>query len=361
MLSDLMTKDRIRNNRGIALFVTLAVITVLVAASLELHKRNRSAVLASAASRDRVTLVQMASSGIHIAMSMLVRDRMDSEIDSLQEDWANPRKRHELVSDFPFDEGSIEFDISDERSKIQLNALVALPGHEFNAAQFQLWDRLLGFLKKADESLAKLDHIAIINALKDWIDSGDDDAITGLTGAESPYYQSLDPPYPARNAPIDDPGDLFLIKGITKELLASPREEFNLLNYLSVYGATRTEDGKLTYDGKININTASLPVLAAILPEDYIEFAPAILDYRVEKSNDQYINPLSGLDWYKNVPGLEDLTIARELITNTSDIFRIVSTARLHGMEQTIAAVVQRETRKKSGKWGCRVLHWQTD
>jgi general secretion pathway protein K len=349
------------NNRGIALLVTLAVITVLVATSLELHKNKRMAVLASAASRDRVTLVQMASSGIHIAIAMLVRDKMDTEIDSLQEDWANPRKRHELLADFPFDEGSIEFDISDERSRIQLNALVALPGHEFNPAQFQLWDRLFGFLKKADESLAKLDHTAIINALKDWIDSGDDDAVTGLTGAESPYYKTLDPPYAARNAPIDQLGDLFLIKGITKELLAGRHEEFNLFNYVSVYGATQAEGGNLTYDGKININTALLPVIAAILPEDYEEFGPAISDYRVEKSNDQYINALTGLDWYKNVPGLEDLTIAPELITNTSDTFRIVSTARLHGLEQTIEAVVQRESQKKSGKWGCRVLHWQTN
>jgi general secretion pathway protein K len=350
-----------RNNRGIALFVTLAVIAVLVATSLELHKRKRTAVLASAASRDRVTLVQMATSGIHIAMAMLLRDKMDSEIDSLQEDWANPQKRHELLADFPFNDGSIEFEISDERSRIQVNALVELPGHEFNTVQLPLWERLLGFLKKADDSLAKLDHMAIINSLKDWIDSGDDDAITGLTGAESAYYESLDPPYPARNAPLDHPGDLFRVKGITRELLNGPHEAFNLFNYLSVYGATLAKSGKVTYDGKININTALLPVLAAIMPEDYDEFAPAIFDHRVEKSDDQYINALSGLDWYKNVPGLESLSIPPELITNTSDMFRIVSTAKLRGMGQTIEAVVQRETGKNSGKWRCRVLHWQAN
>lgn len=348
-------------NRGIALFVTLAVITVLVAAALELHKHNRSAVLASAASRDRVTLTQMAGSGIHIAMAMLLRDKMDSEIDSLQEDWANPKKCQELLADFPFDEGSISVDISDERSRIQLNALVALPGNEFNPAQLQLWERLLGFSKKADDALAKLDHMAIINSLKDWIDSGDDEAITGLTGAESAYYEMLDPPYPARNAPLDHPGDLFRIKGITKELLSGQQEAFSLFNHISVYGAASAEGGKMTYDGKININTALLPVIAAILPEDYAEFAPVIVDYRMEKSNDQYINSLAEPDWYKNVPGLEDLTIEKELITNTSDIFRIVSTARLRGKEQTVEAVIERKTDRKSGKWGCRILHWQAD
>jgi len=60
---------------------------------------------------------------------------------------------------------------------------------------------------------------AIINSLKDWLDSGDDDAITGLSGAESSYYQSLDIPYPCKNGPVLHVGELALIKGIIPELL----------------------------------------------------------------------------------------------------------------------------------------------
>lgn len=353
--------NQVKSRSGIALLVTLSVMAILVAITLELHKRKRGAVIESAAFRDRITLNEMADSGIHIAMAMLIKDKNESEIDSIQEDWANPLKRRLLLADFPFGEGSIDVDISDERSRIQVNALVALPGNDFNPAQFQLWDHLLGFLKKGDEALAKIDHTAIINSLKDWIDSGDDDAITGLTGAESSYYKSLDPPYPARNAPIDHLGDLFRVKGITKELLLGKHAGFTLSDYLTVYGAGEEKGGELNYDGKININTAPLPVIFAILPEDYSEFAPLIVEYRVEKSSDQYVNALTGLDWYKNVPGLEDLKIEPDLITNVSDLFRIVCTARLNGLDQTVVAVVQREKGGISGKSTCRIIHWQTD
>ena len=35
-----------------------------------------------------------------------------------------------------------------------------------------------------------------------------------MGGAESDYYQSLDPPYYAKNGPIDELSELLLIKGI---------------------------------------------------------------------------------------------------------------------------------------------------
>lgn len=349
----------LKNNRGIALLITLTVITVLVAATLELHKRKRTAIVTSAAVRDRMTLIPMAESGIHAAMGMLVRDRIDSETDTIQEDWANPEKIDEVLGDIPFDAGNLEVMISDERGRVQLNALVALPGHDFNPDQYHLWDRLLGYLKQADETLSEVDHNAIINSLKDWIDDGDDEAITGLTGAESSYYESLEPPYACRNAPLDHLGDLSRVNGITKQLLQAAEGQVNFLAYLTVQGAVPVDGGTYTYDGKININTAPLAVLAAVLPEDYDGFAPTIVDHRIEKSDDQYVNSLTGLEWYKDVPGLEDLSIKPELITNASDIFRIASTASLNGRTQTVEAIVQREKGRKTGKWRCRILRWQ--
>lgn len=349
----------LKDNRGIALLITLTVITVLVAASIELHKRKRTAIVASAAVRDRITLIPMAESGIHAAMGMLVRDRIDSETDTIQEDWANPTKIKAVLGDIPFEAGNLEVIISDERGRVQLNALVALPGNDFNPNQFHLWDRLLGYVKQSDETLSDVDPNAIINSLKDWIDDGDDEAITGLTGAESSYYESLEPPYTCRNAPLDHLGDLSRINGITAQLLRVGEGQVNILEYLTVHGAVPVDGGTYTYDGKININTAPLAVLAAILPEDYDGFAPTIVDYRIEKSGDQYVNSLTGLEWYKNVPGLEDLSIKSELITNVTDIFRISSTASLNGRDQTVEAIVQREKGKKTGKWRCRILRWQ--
>jgi hypothetical protein len=47
------------------------------------------------------------------------------------------------------------------------------------------------------------------------------------------------------------------------------------------------------------------------------------------------------------------------LITASSDVFRVESTATLHDADVTITAVVQRVQAPKAGKWTCRILSWQ--
>lgn len=120
-----------------------------------------------------------------------------------------------------------------------------------------------------------------------------------------------------------------------------------------------TEGGKFTFDGKINIATADIPVLIAILPEDYEDYATEIYEYRIEKSSESYVNELTGTNWYKNVPGLEDLELDEQLITNSSDLFRITSTAKINDTILTITTIIRRVKDEKTGKWLCKVLRWQ--
>ena len=130
--------------------------------------------------------------------------------------------------------------------KIQVNALVNYPdSRQFNEAQRPLWERFLQHF--ADRKELKLDlkddsePAAIINSLKDWLDSGDDDAITGLSGAESSTYEDREPPYPARNGPVQDLDELLLVKGITPELFYGRPEIPGISSYLTVHGATPGE------------------------------------------------------------------------------------------------------------------------
>ena len=89
----------LRNSQGIALLVTLSVVSVLVVASLEMNKKMRSAVFSAATTRDRMTMLSMASSGVNLAEAMLVKDKKDSTIDSIQEDWAHSEKNSEVLAD----------------------------------------------------------------------------------------------------------------------------------------------------------------------------------------------------------------------------------------------------------------------
>jgi general secretion pathway protein K len=352
----------IANERGIALLVTLAVTAILIVTSLEMNRRMRASVFSAAATRDRITLLQMASAGTHAAKAILVQDKNNSDSDSLQEDWADPDKISAVLQDMPLKEGTVKVTISDELGKIQANSLVKFPeGRDFNELQRLLWDRFLTNFTAGNEDLEETEPETIINSLKDWLDTGDDEAITGLSGAESDYYRDLDPPYACRNGPLTHIGELALVNGMKPKLYGGSEQAPGISKYITVRGMTAASGSSFTFEGKININTADLPVLEALLPPGEEGLAEAIYEYRREVSDDVYIHDLAKPDWYKNVPGLSDVKIDPDLITTSSDIFRIESVAELNEMKMTIIAMIKREKSSKTGKWGCRVLHWQAE
>jgi general secretion pathway protein K len=347
------------NNRGIALLVTLSVITVMIAGALELHRSVRVSVVAAAVSRDRHTLMQMATSGIHLGMAILIKDKGESEVDSLQEDWATPEKIAEYLQDLQFETGTIDLVITDERGKIQINSIVD-PEGQINGDQLKLWERILLlpiFMEAFEE---ENDPTSVINSIIDWIDSGDNDAITGLSGAETAYYQTLDPPYACRNAPFGYIGEVALVKGVTPMLFNGAGAVPGIKDYITVHGMSKGSGTSYKYDGKININTAELPLLAALLPPQYEDLAILIDEYRRETSEAGYMNDLSNPQWYKNISGLNEITIDPGFITTASDFFRIDCTAALHDTKLTISAVVEREKEERSGTWKCTILSLQT-
>jgi general secretion pathway protein K len=350
------------NRRGVAILVAIAVVAVLLTAGLELNRRIRSSVTSAVHARDKVELSEMAISGIHAAMVMLINDRRENDTDTLQEDWADPAKVAEMVALVPFDDGSVDVSITDERGKIQVNALVKFPeGQQFSATQRFLWERLLDQVFSLFEEVADSDPNMIINSLKDWLDDGDDEAITGLSGAESDYYEGLEPPYSCKNGPFDHLGEVALVQGVTPELFFGAGGATGLSSLLSVHGASKVGDGRFTFDGKINISTADVTVLAALLPADNSDLAEALADYRVAKADETYTNTITGAGWYKNVPGVGDITIDADLITVSSDLFRIVSTATRNQRSATVDVVVRREKEETTGRWSCKTLIWQAE
>ncbi len=352
----------LKNNRGVALLITVTIITLLITVVLELNRTVRSAIVSTAMTRDRVTLEQMASSGIQAAMALLVKDKMSTKSDSLQEAWAIPAKLKEVMRDIPFEEGNLAIHIGDELGKIQINALVRYPeGQQFNMSQRVLWDRMLGGLVSQFELEEEIDPAAMINAIKDWLDSNDDDAISGLTGAESGYYEDLDPPYACRNGPLSHLSELLLIKGIKPEMLYGVGDVAGLADYLTIYGMSPAQGKGFQFAGTININTAAVEILAALLPPGNEDLALEMDRYRTEESNGRFNHDISEPTWYQNVPGLSAIRIDPNLITTISDIFRIESKATLQDLSLTTTVIVLRKRDTKTGRWQCKVLQWMTD
>jgi general secretion pathway protein K len=356
----------LRNRRGVALLITLGVTMVLVAAALEYNRRARYAVVASAAARNDLSMTEMAAAGVHVAMAILAKDKVDNDNDTPMDDWADPVQIEEVLREFPFEDGRLSLVITDELGKIQVNALVNRPdSRQFNETQRSLWERFLQYYADRKELKLELKNdsepTAIINSLKDWLDSGDDDAITGLSGAETSYYESRKPPYPARNGPLNDLGELLLVKGITPELYYGTAEIPGISHYLTVFGMAHGQGTEVGFPGRINFATAGIPVIFALLPAENKDLVEAIDELRRDIASGKQKVDMRNPDWLNQVPGLAGLKLDPKLITLSSDLFRVESTAVLHDAATTVTAVLQRVQAPQMGKWTCRILSWQVN
>jgi general secretion pathway protein K len=330
----------------------------------------------------------MAESGLNLAKAILVKDANKNTIDSIQEEWADPKaldeiiRSGEMIKSLTLDGGSIDVRVSDEMGKIQVNALInEYPGHGVNLEQQQIWENLLSFFISSDKSEDERNPKEIINCLIDWLDDKDGEMITGLSGAESSYYESLEIPYKCANREFVDLDELFLVKGISKDLLAKtdgidpmffdpddPEREFQLNNLFTVFGATQKQAGatfkKYYFPGKININTAPLPVVAAILPFGKQDLAETICEYRLQRADGEsdYTNDLSVKGWYAGVAGLtaKEKVQMEKIITYSSNGFSIESHVRMNDRSLVLKSVVLRK-KDKNGKWYCKTLRQQME
>jgi general secretion pathway protein K len=122
-----------------------------------------------------------------------------------------------------------------------------------------------------------------------------------------------------------------------------------------VYGATRAANGKFAFSGQVNLNTATLPVLEALLPRESSDLAQAIVQYR--EAAETVV--LESHDWYKNIPGAAGLELNADTITLSTNIFRIRSAAARGGIQREVSAVVERQLAADGKGWTCRILAWE--
>lgn len=346
-----------------ALVVTLAVVAVLLAAGFWLTKYTGDAVMATLAEKDRFQAEQLALSGIEIAKLILIEDAAGSDSDSVQETWADPKELAQAVAAMGIRNDELTIRIIDEYSKIQINALIKqFPGNEANPDQMNLWERFLGNREKKDMEEK-------INSLKDWLDSGDDDAITGLSGAESDYYKRLTPPYECANSPLSHVEELLSIKGFPMAFLDEEGSKEGqamkkLDDIFTVYGFENDggASGSIRYPGLININTAGVDILSTLLPEGMEMLAKELVDFREAKGQKktEFLNPLDQ-GWYKKAVTLPDKDQIRidHMVRYSSNTFKIESLAQKNASRVSYHAFLIREKNALSGKWTCRILQME--
>ncbi len=225
--------------------------------------------------------------------------------------------------------GGAEVQIIDETGKINLNLA---PGH-------LIYNLLI--MVGIDPEEAGI----ITDSIEDWRDPDD---LYRPNGAESDYYQSLSDPYLAKNGPLDVPEELLLVRGVTVEyyygrkgvMQTGERVEFyGLQNYFTTFTALN----------RINVNSAPIPVLAAIPGLDY---EPA-LQIDALRQGAPITNPAEIIE---RIPGIPTEVLGF-LSTQRSKVFTLLSRGKMKGSDATtrIRCVAEVDMTKTKGY---SVLYW---
>jgi general secretion pathway protein K len=318
------------NRRGVALILVLLMISLIIAVTIQLNRSSRAEIYAAANLSDGIRLRTVARSGFHAGEAILLADK--NKFDALTETWANTEMLA-LKSEAFFENASFKLMIEDEGGKIAVSRLVS-----GSAINVQIRDILLRLLTGPHIRLEQRKAEELLEAIKDWIDADDD--VTG-NGAEGAYYAGLARPYTAKNAPLDCIEELLMVKGVTRELFYGTGESPGLARFLTVFG-----------DGKININTAPVPVLMALAAEMTPELVERLDEYRRDEDND-LADPL----WYQKIPRPAGLNFPGGLLVVSSDTFRMTVVGLQGRMTERVTGVVRRETDRRKIK----LLSWKVD
>ena len=252
------------SQRGIALLTILVMVALatILAATIAKRQTNTSENTGYLMRQDQSLLY--AKSAEAFFSELLIQDSDNgSSIDHLQENWAKP------MPAFPVEDGFISGRLLDESGKFNLNNLLKADGSVDVSAR-----------KKKKKLLQRVGLPAELSqAVIDWQDA--DDETTGAMGAESNYYQGLDPSYLASNTKFHQVEELKLVRG------------FEGKNYdlIAPYVTALPEATK------INMNTAAPLLLASIDPK--IDVKAVEQELKAKQAELTYFNSVEDL-WKLN-------------------------------------------------------------
>jgi len=242
-----MTKRRLsssslfRQQRGAALLIALVVVALASIMALSLIERGQSTLARTQALLDAERSYQYA-----LGMELLARDL----IDQARSEGNSPEMLNGTWTPvFQVPGGRVQGRLLDQQARFNLNALIH-PDAATREQARQIFERLLNLLD--------LDSVIALE-LADWVEGA---AVARPGSAGNSVYAAFRPPYRMAGVALAHPSELRWLRSVTPDAYAR----------LSGYVTTLPAPGI-----RINVNTTSAPVLAALLPEMTLEQAERVL------------------------------------------------------------------------------------
>jgi general secretion pathway protein K len=313
-----------KDERGIALLISLLVMAIMTVVVLELSYEVQVDAALAGNSFQALEAEYAARSGVSFCMAMLREDAENdlalppgARTDDLTEPWVAGFEPQQVGR------AMVAARISDEDGKFNINRVV----NENKPTEAD--PRSVGQLKHLFVELGVIgdaDPAELTDPVCDWVDP---DSVRRHGGAERVYYEQLPISYACKNKWLDSIEELALVKGFTLEMISGRRvtsvDEFEpgLAEFLTVFGGV---------EGRININTAPEPVIRAVFHR-----SPAVAESIISQ---RATAPFEGLkDLQQRVPQKFGTGIN---VSFASEHFSILSEADLKGTRVKIETMVRR-------------------
>ncbi len=286
-----------RRDRGAALLLVLLLVALLSILVVEFLREARLESRAAANLRDSVQAHALVRSGVAVGSALLLADAQDNQVDHRGEPWAD------VIPPVPLGDGILAVTVEDLYGRFPLGAVLNQAG-EAVPSKVQALRRLVEAAAPADA-----DPAALVEALVDWMDA-DDNGV----------YES-GPDYPVPDALLVDLGELGRIEGFTPEVVAALRPHLDV----------RAEP-------KVNVNTATVPVLMALHPDLGEDRAQELYD-------DLGDTPLERASELKNRQAMAGLAITRLVfeVVVESPRFQLDLAADVRGVNRRARAILERD------------------
>lgn len=321
--------NRDRDNNGVILIALLWVLTALTIIALSFSRETFVELAAARNTRDLSDAYFIARAGIADTAYQLVKKRFQPAVRKLElNDEPDPIDLGKVNG--IFGDGEYEVDVQDESGKISLNYVSE-----------EHLRRLLEVLE-----IPKTDLDIIADSILDWRDV---DTLHRINGAEDDYYQTLNPPYNAKNGRFETVEELLLLRGVTSDYFYGHSEKnpdgsvvfrYGLSRYLTAYGLSN----------RVNVNFAPLPVLKSI-PGMTPEAAEAIFERRKA-------TPFASMtELNKELPGSIGKTTIPFLSTEQTSIYTLTASGHRENskVQRLVRAVIVLDPQESLR---FRVIYW---
>ena len=345
--------------QGSALIVSLWVIGLLAMLVASFAFEAQIEARLTSYYRNRTKADYLARSGLAIAELLMSKSEGlgGSEVDEAKaatDKWYMSAKgladgvevlvEHDLAEEGVGD-GTITVRITPEPARLNINTLTAERGEISDL----IWERVLEVGGIPEEMWSDL-----IEAFYDWTDEDDEPRIDGAETDD--YYGGLEKPYMARNGPLDTVGELLLIKGFTPAILNGGVLHEGAFED-DTLRCTGIGDMLTTYgDGKVNVNAASARVLMTLpgIDEDVVGLIEEERRGWTDEagvSHDESFKDVG--DFTSRIPELDGRV--KDLVTTSSQIYRITSTGEINGVPRSLWCIVRYEKKK------LMIVRWRED